>query len=170
MNRRSKRSKRSKRNKRTKRSKMRGGGKISMVVRNVGTEDVSLSWRSSDTGKWNDSKNIASGVKWTVSTYIGHQWRVQGNGNELSWILADGLTWYTDIGAQEIHVDFTPSNCSLTWAQPTPDAASVGPAQKLLSRGKEEVRRAAASARTAPGHDPYTGPTDVGSAMDDNGY
>jgi hypothetical protein len=174
---------------------MRGGSKISMTVENVGTPIVYLSWYNSEDDRWQQIKNITNLEEYRGRTWVGAQWVcTDRNGKELSWvILADGdVSKLTRDGHpwQEIHVDLTPSKYSLTWTQPTPDAAPVGPtpgsqgqrsgpgptgpelreAQKQLSRGQEEVRRAAASARTAPGHGPYTGPTDVGSAMDEKGY
>jgi hypothetical protein len=136
-NRRSKRSKMNRRSKRTKmnrRTNMSGGADrpaiprrtrstISMTVKNVGTQVVYLSWWRGGKHKWGESESeivVHPGKQTKHITYTGHQWRVKGNGNELSWVLADD-----DGSTQEIHVDFSPSKCSLTW-NPSDDVGEAG--------------------------------------------
>jgi hypothetical protein len=97
-------------NRRSKRSNMRGGSNITMVVKNVGTQVVYLSWYNPKTRKWSGPEARGGGGGWSVPTYTGTQWRVNGNGKELSWVLADD-----DGSKQVIHVDLSPSKCSLTW-------------------------------------------------------
>ena len=107
-------------NRRSKRSNMRGGSNITMVVKNVGTQVVYLSWYNPKTRKWSGPEARGGGGGWSVPTYTGAQWRVKGNGNELSWVLADD-----DGSTQEIHVDLSPSKCSLTW-NPSDDVGEAG--------------------------------------------
>ena len=97
-------------NRRSKRSNMRGGSNITMVVKNVGTQVVYLSWYNPKTRKWSGPEARGGGGGWSVPTYTGAQWRVKGNGKELSWVLADDGS-----SKQVIHVDLSPSKCSLTW-------------------------------------------------------
>jgi hypothetical protein len=89
---------------------MRGGSSITMVVKNIGTHVVYLSWYNPKSSKWGGPVDIAAAAGWSVPTYTRAQWRVKGNGKELSWVLADDGS-----SKQVIHVDFTPSKCSLTW-------------------------------------------------------
>ena len=116
------RSKRSKRNRRTKRSNMRGGsgsgsaasGKISMFVKNVGEESVSLQWWDNSNNAWSAWEYVVPpGKNDTHLSDVGTPWRAiithQKPGKELSWVLGD------DGSSQEIHVNLTPLKWSLTW-------------------------------------------------------
>ena len=107
-------------NRRSKRSNMRGGSNITMVVKNVGTQVVYLSWYNPKTRKWSGPEARGGGGGWSVPTYTGAQWRVKGNGKELSWVLADDGS-----SKQVIHVDLSPSKCSLTW-NPIDDVGKAG--------------------------------------------
>jgi len=138
MNRRSKRSKRSKRNKRTKRSNMRGGdGEITMVVKNVNnSESINLQWWDDNKNVWSNKINVEPSTAKRQSTYVGTAWRVTrdtAGTKELSWVLAD------DGRVQEVHVDFTPSNCSLTWtARPSVNFTSSSASATVSDSGATE--------------------------------
>jgi len=148
MNRRTKRTKRSKRNKR---SNMRGGsgsasaapGKISMTVQNVGKELVSLQWWDNSKNAWSGEERILPpGAEDTQSTYVGTPWRVTEETTapkgpetkELSWVLGN------DGREQKIHVDFSPSFSSLTWAA-SPSRVESGATDAQADDGMTELQR-----------------------------
>jgi len=108
---------------------MRGGdGNITMVVKNVDeSESINLQWWDDNKNVWSNKINVEPRTAKRQSTYVGTAWRVTrdpAGTKELSWVLAD------DGRVQEVHVDFTPSNCSLTWtARPSTAAAAADGAQ-----------------------------------------
>ena len=141
MNRRSKRSKRTKMNRRT---KMRGGGAVSMVIKNVGSESINVDLWDNTRNTWKDKGEIhPNAITDSHPTSVGDRWRVTGHQRdtvgtkELSWVLGD------DGSRQEIHVDFTPSNGSLAWkaSYEEVEAARKRAAAAELQRKRAELQR-----------------------------
>jgi hypothetical protein len=80
------------------------------------------------------------------NTSVGAAWRVTGHTagtKELSWVLGD------DGSKQEIHVDFTPSNGSLTWTASNEEVDAQARAQSAISRSKMKRTPAPADAAAA---------------------
>jgi hypothetical protein len=104
------RSKRSKRNRRTKRTNMRGGGRVEMVIKNVGDETINVDLWDNSRSAWHPSVKIPPNGETDNrdSFYVGSKWRVTNAGTkELSWVLLGEVP-------QVIDVNFTPSSASVT--------------------------------------------------------
>jgi hypothetical protein len=109
---------RSKRSKRNRRTNMRGGsgsasaalGKISMVIKNIGSESINADIWDNSRSAWQPQVEIPPNGKTDNrdSFDVGSKWRVTGAVNkELSWVLRGEVP-------QVIDVNFMPSSASVT--------------------------------------------------------
>jgi hypothetical protein len=131
---------------------MRGGGDgitaLRMIIKNVGNESIKVELWSETQGKWVAPLEIPPNMKTKPkNTSVGAAWRVTGHTagtKELSWVLGD------DGSKQEIHVDFTPSNGSLTWTASNEEVDAQARAQSAISRSKMKRTPAPASQSQPP--------------------